>query len=283
MTGELMALSSAACFGVTHFANGLAARRAPGLTVSLYAQLGGTVLTVLVASALPHGSASLAALGWGVLSGAGTGIGVAFLYRAMSRGALSVVVPVSDVGAVAIPVLVGIALLGEHPGPTAIAGIVLAVPAIWLTSAEPASSGERRAGRRGAVRDALIAGVGFAVQFLGMTRVPLDAGMWPIAASRIVSVLVIVALVVAMRPALRMPIGWACATACTGALGSAAIVLYWIATHEQLVAVATVLAALYPAVPVVLALVLLRERLGRWQAVGLCGAAGAIALLAATG
>ncbi|GAB3587838.1 hypothetical protein GCM10027445_68410 [Amycolatopsis endophytica] len=68
--------------------------------------------------------------GWGVLSGVGTGIGVGFLYRAMSRDALSVVVPVSDVGAVALPVIAGLAFLGARPGPMAIAGI-------WLVSGIP--------------------------------------------------------------------------------------------------------------------------------------------------
>jgi drug/metabolite transporter (DMT)-like permease len=118
------------------------------------------------------------------------------------------------------------------------------------------------------------------VQFLGMTRVPLTAGLWPVAASRAASVVVIVLLVAGTRPALRMPVRWAGAAVGAGIVGSVAIVLYWVATHQQLVAVATVLAALYPAIPVVLALVVLRERVGRWQTIGLCGAAAAIALLA---
>ena len=271
MTGELVALASAACFGVTHFVNGLIARRAPGLTVSLYAQLGGTVVTFVVA--LVWSPPSLAGAGWGALSGLGTGIGVGFLYRAMSRDALSVVVPVSDVGAVALPVVVGLAVLGERPSPAAAAGIVLALPAIWLVS-----GGGRFAGP--GIRYALIAGAGFAVQFLAMKPVPLQAGLWPIVVSRAASVAVILPLVlstgtsVTLRPRLAWP------AAAAGALGSVAIVLYWVATHQQLLAVATVLAALYPAIPVVLALLFLGERLSRKQTLGLCGAAAALGLLA---
>src|SRR4051794_32842006 len=93
--GELLALASAGCFGVTHFVSGLLARRAPGLIISWYAQIGGTAVTLVAAISWAHGTPSGSALAWGALSGAGTGIGVAFLYRAMSRGALSVVVPVS--------------------------------------------------------------------------------------------------------------------------------------------------------------------------------------------
>lgn len=271
MTGELLALASAGCFGVTHFVNGVIARRAPGLTVSLYAQLGGTLVTLLVA--LVWSAPTSHGIWWGALSGVGTGIGVGFLYRAMSRDALSVVVPVSDVGAVALPVVAGLAFLGERPSPAAIAGIVLALPAIWLVS-----GGGRPAGP--GIRDALVAGAGFAMQFLAMKPVPLDAGLWPIVVSRAASVAVILPLVLATGTplALRPRLAWPAAAA--GALGSVAIVLYWVATHQQLLAVATVLAALYPAIPVVLALLFLGERLSRKQTLGVCGAAAALALLA---
>jgi len=271
--GELLALASALCFGITHLVNGVLSRRAPGLSVSLYAQLGGTVATLAVALGWSHGTADAGALGWGALSGAGTGIGVAFLYRAMSTGALSVVVPVSDVGAVAIPVAIGLALLGERPTVIAIAGIVLALPAIWLVS-----GGSR--GRADGVRDALVAGIGFATQFLAMAPIPVDAGFWPIVVSRAASVAVILPLALAKGAPLCVRPGLGFPAAVAGALGSVAIVLYWLATHQQLVAVATVLAALYPAIPVLLALLFLRERLTARQTAGVCAAGAAIALIA---
>lgn len=114
--GELLALLSALLFGATHFFNGLLARRVHSTTVALIGQVGGTVLALAVAPfvAAPHVSGG--ALGWGALSGVGTGLGVAFLYRGMSGGHFSVVVPLSDVAAVALPVLVGITFLGDRPG-----------------------------------------------------------------------------------------------------------------------------------------------------------------------
>src|SRR5882757_1859965 len=132
--GESLALVSALCFGVTHFVNGLLSRRVDGMTVALHAQLGGTALALVLAPSLPGGSASLADHGWGALSGVGTGVGVAFLYRAMSQGAMSVVVPVSDVGAVALPVLVGVVLLGERPAALVWVGMAAVLPALWLVS-----------------------------------------------------------------------------------------------------------------------------------------------------
>ncbi|MEV6316133.1 EamA family transporter [Streptomyces sp. NPDC051776] len=316
--GEVLALASALCFGTTHFVAGLVARRTPGTTVAVHTQAGGTVLCVVAALAATDAFPGVRALGWGALSGLGTGVGVAYLYRALSKGAMSVIVPVSDVGAVALPVLVGIAVLGERPSVLALFGMVVAVPAIWLVSggalrrprpgraddgggpagAEPAGVSHPGAGDRAAtgdpsgtraertppgapgVPDALVAGVGFAVQYLAIARVPADAGLWPVAASRLVSVAVAVVLLRHAGGPWRLPSRLAAPAVAAGGLGTVALVLYLSAAHQQLVAVATVLSALYPVIPVLLALALLHERVGRGQASGLLASGVAIALIA---
>jgi drug/metabolite transporter (DMT)-like permease len=274
--GNVLALVSALCFGVTHFVSGLVSRRAPGMTVSLYAQVAGTAVTVPFAVLAGSGSPTAAALGWGALSGAGTGVGVAFLYRAMGKGPMSLVVPASDVAAVVLPVLFGLFLLGQRLSVAALVGVCCAVPALWLVSrSRDAGPGRTAAG----IPDAFVAGLGFAVQFVALSRIPAGAGFWPVVLSRAVSVLVIAVLVTATRSPWRLPVRLSAATAFAGVTGSAAIVLYLLAAQHQLLAVATVLAALYPAVPVLLALVFLRERLSRAQVAGLLGAGAAIALV----
>jgi len=274
--GNVLALVSALCFGVTHFVSGLVSRRAPGMTVSLYAQVAGTVVTVPFAAFAGSGTPTAAALGWGALSGAGTGVGVAFLYRAMGKGAMSLVVPASDVAAVVLPVLFGVILLGQPLSVPALAGICCAVPALWLVS----RSGGERAGRTAAgIPDAFVAGLGFAVQFVALSRIPAEAGFWPVVFSRAVSVVAVAGLVTATGTPWRLPSRLFAPAVFAGVCGSAAIVLYLLAAQRQLLAVATVLAALYPAVPVLLALVFLRERLSRAQIAGLLGAGAAIALV----
>lgn len=207
--GNVLALVSALCFGVTHFVSGLVSRRAAGMTMSLYAQVAGTVVTVPFAAFAGSGAPAAGALGWGALSGVGTGAGVAFLCRAMGKGSMSLVVPAGDVAAVVLPVLFGLVLLGQRLSFAALAGVCCAVPALWLVSR---SHGEDSIRTAAGIPDAFIAGIGFAAQ-------------------------------------------------------------------HQLLAVATALAALYPAVPVLLALVFLRERLSRAQVAGLLGAGAAIALV----
>lgn len=279
--GELLALLSALCFGITHFVNGLVSRRHNGLTVALHAQLGGTLMVFPLALFLDAGSATLADYGWGAMSGVGTGMGVAFLYRAMSQGAISVVVPVSDVGAVALPVLVGVSFLGERPATPAWVGIAAVLPTLWLVSQSTQEPDDKQRGTVSAgVPSALVASVGFGIQFLAMAQVDKDSGSWPVVLSRVASVAVIAAVLGAYGAGWRLTgRPWA-ATVPAGALGTVAIVLYLEATRQQLMAVATVLSALYPAVPVLLALVLLKERLNRRQAAGLACAAFAIGLIA---
>ncbi|WP_410674810.1 EamA family transporter [Amycolatopsis sp. cmx-4-68] len=274
--GNVLALVSALCFGVTHFVSGLVARRAPGMTVSLYAQVAGTVVTVPFAVFAGSGTPAVAALGWGALSGAGTGVGVAFLYRALGKGPMSLVVPASDVAAVVLPVLFGLVLLGQRLSFAALAGVGCAIPALWLVSRSPGPSAGRTAA---GIPDAFVAGLGFAVQFVALSRIPAEAGFWPVVLSRAVSVVAIAGLVAATRAPWRLPSRLLGPSAFAGACGSAAIVLYLLAAQQQLLAVATVLAALYPAVPVLLALVFLRERLSRAQVAGLLGAGAAIALV----
>ncbi|MFI0859429.1 EamA family transporter [Streptomyces smyrnaeus] len=293
--GEALALVSALFFGTAHFLSGLLARRLDSSAVALIGQLGGTALMLLVApwSAAPHISGG--ALGWGALSGVGTGIGVAFLYRGVSGGRFSVVVPLSDVAAVALPVLIGVALLGDRPQLWAWYGIAAAPPALWLiarsgradedgsdsdSDSDNCSSDSRRGrGIASGAHHGLAAGLGFALQFVALAQADPAAGLWPLVAGRAASVLVLLPLV-ARRPARpRLSAGsvWGCLIA--GSLGTLGITLYTLATREQLLSLTVVLTALYPAVPVLLGVAVLRERLTRLQGAGLVCAAASMALI----
>ncbi|WP_129789006.1 DMT family transporter [Promicromonospora panici] len=287
---ESLALLSALCFGLTHFVSGVVSRTWNGVTVAAAAQVGGTVLSLVLVAALPAGHPTAVTLLWGVASGIGTGVGVGFLYRAMSRGPMSVVAPVSDVAGVALPVVVGVLLLRERPSPWAYAGIVVALLAIWLVSRGRADGGDVRDRRDSGdhprrtiagVPDALIAGVGLATHFVAIERIPAGAGLWPVAVSRVVSIVVLVVLVVGLGAPRGLPWRPASAAFVAGAVGTVATILYWTAVDGGLMTTTVVLASLYPAIPVVLAIVFLRERLAPGQVLGLLGAAVAIPLISA--
>lgn len=287
--GVVLALGAAVAYGASDFLAGVLSRRVSSFVIAAIVQLGASG-SVVLAALLVHGGgaggATPVSLAWGALSGLGNGLGTVFLYRGLGSGRMSVVAPLSAVSAAGLPVLVGFAT-GERPSLLAALGILLAAPAIWLVSRS--TGGDTATGRRSAgVVAGLLAGVAFGFLFVALGRVPAGTGLWPLACGQIVSVPVILtATLLAGRHAGTRSPGWwrpgpriGAGAVLAGLLGAAANLLYLFATHQQLVSVSAVITSLYPAFTVLAALVLLRERVGTGQAVGLAAAAGAVALIA---
>ncbi len=178
--------------------------------------------------------------------------------------------------AVARPVVIGVVVLDNRPSALAWVGVLAALPALWLVS----RTGKNHRRSRTATADGLVAGAGFALQFIAIARVSLDAGLWPILAARLAAMATIIPIAREQRAWLKLPKRLVLPTCVVGAAGSIAIYVYLVATHQQLFALATVLAALYPAIPVILALLLLHERLGKQQTLGLLFTGTSIALIA---
>lgn len=318
--GDLLAIASAVSYGLSDFVGGLASRRISFLRVALLGQLGGLVSVALVAPWASGGSPHVSDLLWGAASGVGTGVGMTFLFRGMSRGAMSVVVPVSSVGGAALPVLVGVAFLGDRPGLRAWIGVAVAIPALWAVSRRTPGSADPAAGSaagpatasRVAAGDGLIAGVGIAVQYVALSRAQEASGLWPLASGRVTAILAVVTITVlasrgggsgdgdsgdggaklvpsgtavlrrATRHQLRRaPAVAAVAAIAAGVLAALALACYLVATRTQLLSVAVVLSSLYPVIPVALGLTLLHERLSRTQTVGLIAALAGTVLIAA--
>jgi drug/metabolite transporter (DMT)-like permease len=269
--GPLLALTSAVCYGVVDFAGGLLSRRAHFAAVTVLGQIGGLLLACAAALALPADAVRPVDLLWGALSGVGSGTAMHFLNRGLSRGAMSVVVPVSAVTGVALSVLCGV-LLGDRPTPLGWVGIAVTVPALWLVSGGGAGSG-------GGAADGLVASAGVAAQYIALTQADPSSGLWPVAAGRVAAVLVLLPGAARHPHRLRMPPARAVQALLVGAGAALGLVLYLLAAQRQMLAVAVVLASLYPALPVVLGLALLREKVTPRQTAGLLGAAAATALL----
>jgi drug/metabolite transporter (DMT)-like permease len=278
LTGAALALGSAVCFGVADYAGGLLSRRANAGAIALAVQVSGTAVMVVVAPMVPAPGLGLYDIGWGALSGVGTAVGVMFLYRGLTRGDMSVVVPVSTAGSVVLPVLVGLTLLGERPSALSWLGIAVAVPAIGLIS-----GANRRTGSAdgAAVLDGLISSVGFALQYIALAQAGAAAGLWPVTAGRLASVLTMLVLVGVTATRLKMQRRLAVPAVANGVVAASGLVLYMLATRQEMMAVAVVLSSLYPIIPVLLGIALLGERPTPGQTAGLIGAGATIALLVA--
>lgn len=271
----VLALGAAFAYGVSDFVAGVVTRRASPWAVAATSQA--AAAAIIVAAALLHpGAPGPADLWWGAAAGLGNGAGNVFLYRGLGGGRMAVVAPLSAVATAGLPVLVGVAL-GERAGALPFAGVALALPAIWLVSL--GGPGLRAATRRDLL-DGLAAGVGFGVQFAALGQVTSRGGLVPLAVSQLVSVASIVAGAVAVSAPWAARNGTARPAAAAGLLAGIATVSFQLAAQRGLLSIASVLTALYPAVTVVLAAVLLRERVGRGQGAGLALAATAVALIA---
>jgi drug/metabolite transporter (DMT)-like permease len=271
----LLSLLAAASYGLADFNGGIFSRRGGAWAVSLVAQVAGAVLVVALAL-VTDGSPTRSDVAWALLAGLGNGFGTAFLYRGLSSGRMGVVAPVSGVGAVLVPVVVGV-VTGERPGSLVWLGIVLALPAIWLVSREPGGAPSPEGG----LVDGVLAGLGFGALFAGLAQIPEEAGFLPLALNQVVAGVAIIAVAVALRqpwvPRNRHALGGAM----SGALGALATGLFLVATHGGYLTVTAVITSLYPAFTILLAATALRERVHRAQGVGLGLCACAVALVAA--
>jgi drug/metabolite transporter (DMT)-like permease len=274
--GSMLALASAIFYGISDVWGGLLSRRAHFAAVALASQLGGLLLALAAAPFLPASGLGAADLVWGGLSGIGTGLGMLFLNRGISRGTMSVVVPVSAVNGLALPVLAGVLLLGDRPSVAGWLGIVAAVPALWLVSRDGADG----TGGLG-LTDGLLAGGGIGIQYLALAQAGPEAGLWPIVIGRCTAALAILPLLKGPDPDRRpsLPGRVALWAGLNGGLAAVALTCYMVAVRLELVSVAVVLSSLYPVIPVLLGVTVLRERLRRTQIAGLAGAGAAIVLL----
>jgi drug/metabolite transporter (DMT)-like permease len=274
----VLALASAVVYGMADFCGGLSSRRAATVAVVTVSQAAGLVALVPLLPLL-GGDPDRADLAWGAGAGIAGAAGLLLFYRALAVGVMSVVAPVTAVSAAALPVLGGL-LLGERIGLLAALGIVLALGAVALVAAEGGLS-SLRAARLDTVAPALAAGAGFGVFFVLLDRTGEDSGLSPLVAARVVSVLLVGTLTLAARRSLRVPRAALPVVLLAGVGDMAANALFLVATQVGgSLAITGVLASLYPASTVVLAQVVLRERLAGVQRAGLAVAAAAVVLIA---
>ena len=273
----ILALSSAVLYGTADFLGGLAARRAAALAATVVAQGLGLVLVVLALPFFPAALPSATGALWGVAAGLTGGTGVALLYYGLRVGRMSVVAPVTAVCSITIPVLVGL-FLGERPGPLALAGILVAVVSVALISRHEEPAGAPR-DRDRSLAIALGSGVAIGAFLVCLARAGTDSGLWPLVIARAASTVALAAAARLARVSLAIPRNVLPLVAACGAIDVVANALYLVAARGGPLGLVATLASLYPASTVLLARIVLGERLRLVQSLGLACAAAAIVLI----
>lgn len=241
--------------------------------VAALAQIVGIFLVVVAIVIWRPPLPPVADLGLGVLAGVAEGLGVWAFYRALSVGTMSLVAPVSALGAL-IPVAVGL-LRGERPGQLALAGAFVALAGAVLASRSPGT-----VTRRG-LDMAVVAAVGFGAFFVLIEPAAETSVLWAGFSTRVSSVPILVVVCLAIGASIRMDgIGRGLVVA-AGTLDILANVAFAAATRHGDLSIVGVLAGLYPVATVVLAQRVLREQLSPGQAVGVAAALGGVGMIAA--
>jgi drug/metabolite transporter (DMT)-like permease len=237
------------------------------------------VLIVVIVAASAHGPPDLGRL-WPAAAGGLAGIaGLTAFYRALAIGTMSIVAPIAATG-VCVPVIVGIAG-GERPAALQLAGIAAAIMGVVLVSRESDPDSERRRVARASVLLALFAAIGFGSFAVGVRSSARADVLWALAAARSSATLAVGIAFVATR-APRAPLRLHLVPlAAIGMLDLASNGLYAVATRHGLLSLVAVGASLYPVATVMLARMLLGERVRRIQEVGIASAVAGIALIAA--
>jgi len=269
-----LSLAAAASWGAADFSGGLATKRVNPFGVVVVAHGTGLLFMLLLALLAKEPVPSRISLLWGMAAGLVGGIGLAALYKALAIGKMGVNAPLSAVIAALLPLLFSFSTEGL-PRPLQLVGFVLALISIWLIAAQPGASG----GREG-LGLAVMAGIGFSGFLLFSKLAGAQALFWPLVFARLASLLLMLAIVLISRPEWKPAKGALPYMLVAGVLDSGANALYIAATQHGRLDVAAVLSSLYPASTVILARVLLKERLSQPQSAGIVAALIAVPLIA---
>jgi drug/metabolite transporter (DMT)-like permease len=290
----ILALAAAMLYGTADFLGGVASRRASVFAVLALTVPAGAVVMILVAllgqvPVFGHGGLGAptsvgdwSAAGWAAASGVCGSAGLVAFYAGFASAPISVVAPVAALVSAVLPV--GVAMAGgERPGGTVIAGGLICLVAIVLVSAQPADRAAQEQGRGRRLRAlgyGAAAGAGFGLFFIFLKNAGQSGVLWPVAISRSAGTVVAFGIAAVTRTRIGLRRGGITGIALlSGALDAAANVSYVLATRAGLFGLAVVITSLYPGMTVLLARVVLGERMRWLQRTGLLLAAAGVVLV----
>jgi len=272
---QLLAVASAAFYGLADFTGGFVAKRIAVWTITAWSMLIGAALLVVGLFIVPADHVTAADILWGALAGvAGLG-GLMILYATLAAGTMSVVAPISGATSAIVPVLFDLSR-GSTLTSRDWLGIGFGLAAVLLVGMQRGTSsvGPRIVGQ------AVAAGALFGLFFIALSQASSESGLWPLVGARAASIPLAFLIAFAAR-ALSPPRGRDLGLlAAIGVLDMAANIAIALAIQTGPLGVNAVLSSLYPVVTAVAAIVILRERPTAVQVGGVGFAVGAIVALA---
>jgi drug/metabolite transporter (DMT)-like permease len=271
----VLALGASLTWGLADFFGPLQGRKLGALRTLVYVQLGGLIGIAVIVAVRAQGPEDAVAL-LAIPAAVSGSLGLFAYYRGIAVGAISVVAPIAGVSAV-IPVIVGIAS-GESPSALQLAGIACALLGVFFAAREPGRTDARFAAGAGL---AVLAAIGFGGYFPFMHAAGDADPWWASLIFRLASTSVILLAAAIHRPSLGVPGRLLPLLALIGLGDMFGNLLFAAASGSGLVSVTSVLASLYPIVTVVLARIVLHEKVSRAQEGGIVLTLAGVALISA--
>jgi drug/metabolite transporter (DMT)-like permease len=275
LSSILLGLACALAWGAADFTGGIASKRTRAFGVVIGAELTGMLLVAGLALATREPIPPLQTWLWSSAAGLSAGFGLMLLYRALASGRMSVAAPISALIGAMLPVVIG-AFLEGLPGPWAIAGILLALAAVWMIAG--GTTGWKNIDFK-EISLPLLAGVFFGVFLVGINRSGQEAIFWPITAARLGAALSLLVYARLTRQAWQPArVHWGL-IAFSGLLDVSGNLLYVLSAQSGRMDITAVISSLYPGSTVLLAAALLHERINPAQLAGIIAALAAIVLM----
>ena len=269
---------SALLYGIADFSGGFAAGKSRLLSVLILSQLVGTTVALVALAVMGHGAPAPRDLMWGFLAGICGSMGLFMLYGGIAKSIVAIVSPASALVGAIIPVLFAL-LLGERPSVTAIIGSALCLPAILLLSWESGEGEHPRKSTKGALAYGVLAGLGFGIFFVAISRSSPSAGVWPLVGARIASISAfIIALAISRQP-FRVERGGLVPSLIAGAADMGANIFFLLAVQSGMLSLVAIITSLFPAPTVILARFLFHQRIPPIRMAGLVLALAGVALI----
>lgn len=268
-------LSSAVIWGAGDFSGGFATKRNNVYSVIIVSQFIGVTLLIALAFFFAEKIPSLNNLIFGGIAGISGSIGLVALYRGLACGRMGIVAPLSAVVTAALPIIVGLFYEGI-PSSLQLLGFGIAIISVWFLSR---SSDHAKIQMRELFLP-IVAGLGFGLFFILIDRVSENAILWPLVAARIASIS-LMSILITVRQQGKMPAkNHLPVIALVGIFDAGGNTFFALATRVGRLDISAVLGSLYPAATVLLAWLILKERLMYQQWIGVIAALGAIILIA---
>jgi drug/metabolite transporter (DMT)-like permease len=270
-------LAAALAWGAADFTGGLASRRTGAYRAALYGEFFGLLFIVAAAFFIRQPLPGWSGLGLATAAGAIGTTGLLTLFHSVVHGKMSIAMPVSALLAATLPVIVG-SVIDGFPGIITFLGFFLALSAIWLISQEEGKDG-RFLARLSDLRLPLLAGIGFGSFFILMNVAAREEILWPMLASRLGGTLIVATYMLFRRDNWRLERDVLPVLVLNSFLDVGGTAFYVLASQAGRLDVSAVISSLFPGSTVILAALILKERVSRSQFAGILLALTAIVFL----